>query len=64
MLIHRFLSLRSYDVNGMMIDAGTIEGKILEDTIQEIFENENVSYIQVHNAKPGCYNCQINRSLS
>ena len=60
-LEHRYLSLRVYDNGGMMIDATTIEGKILEDAIQEIFSNKKAKYIQVHNAKPGCYNCQIDR---
>jgi len=61
MLEHRYLSLRIYDNEGTMIDAKTIEGKHLEGSIQEIFANEKAKYIQVHNAKPGCYNCQINR---
>lgn len=61
MLEHRYLSLRAYDNGGMMIDATTIEGKTLKNTIQTLFSNEKVNYIQVHNAKPGCYNCQIDR---
>ncbi len=61
MLLHRLLSLRVYDNNGMMIDAKTIEGKLLKPEIAIIFSNELASYIQVHNASPGCYNCQINR---
>lgn len=61
MLEHRYLSLRAYDNGGMMIDATTIEGKTLKNTIQTLFSNEKVKYIQVHNAKPGCYNCQIDR---
>ena len=61
MLVHRYLSLRTYDEKGMMIHATTLEGKDLEDAIQEIFSNEKASYIHVHNAKPGCYNCQIDR---
>ncbi len=61
MLEHRYLSMRAYDNGGMMIDATTVEGQTLEDSIQTIFSNEKVDYIQVHNAKPGCYNCQIDR---
>ena len=61
MLNHRFLSLRVYDADGMMIDASTIDGTYLEGSIQDIFHNEKAKYIQVHNAKPGCYNCQIDR---
>ncbi|MEM7297911.1 MAG: DUF1203 domain-containing protein [Bacteroidota bacterium] len=60
-LTHRYLSLRTYDEQGMMIDAATIKGEGLENTIQEIFSNPKAAYIQVHNARPGCYNCQIDR---
>ena len=44
-----------------MIDAATIEGENIEGSIQEMFSNEKAKYIQVHNAGPGCYNCQIDR---
>lgn len=61
MLLHRFLSLRMYDVKGMMIDAITIEGKKLKNEIKVILKNTLVDYIQIHNSSPGCYNCQVNR---
>ena len=61
MLRHRLLSLRVYNHEAMMIDAHTLEGKHLEKVIQDIFSNVESAYIQVHNAGPGCYNCQINR---
>jgi hypothetical protein len=61
MLQHRLLSLRIYNAYGMMIDARTVMGNGLKKEIQQIFNNKNAHYIQVHNASPGCYNCQINR---
>jgi len=61
MLLHRLLSLRIYDKKGMMIDAKTIEGKVLKNEIKIIFRNNLVNYIQIHNSGPGCYNCQVNR---
>ena len=61
MLQHRLLSLRIYDESGMMIDARTVMGNALKKEIQQVFKNNNAHYIQVHNASPGCYNCQINR---
>ncbi|MCX2738549.1 DUF1203 domain-containing protein [Pontibacter anaerobius] len=61
MLLHRLLSLRVYDSNGMMIDARTTEGKELKEAIQDIFNNRSADYIQIHNSSPGCYNCQVNR---
>lgn len=62
MLKHRLLSLRIYDSKGFMIDARTVEGTDLKVEIEQILENASSSYIQVHNASPGCYNCQINRA--
>lgn len=62
MLNHRLLSLRIYDKYGMMIDAKTIMGNELKKEIKLILKDRNANYIQVHNASPGCYNCQINRA--
>lgn len=62
MLRHRLLSLRAYDKNAMMIDAETIAGEKLAQAIDRIFDREEVSYIHVHNAGPGCYNCSIQRA--
>jgi hypothetical protein len=61
MLLHRLLSLRVYDRKGMMIDARTTAGKELKEAIQDIFKNRSADYIHIHNASPGCYNCQVNR---
>ncbi len=61
MLFKRLQSIRVYDKNGMMIDAKTLEGKELKKEIEIIFNNDLASYIQIHNANPGCYNCQVTR---
>lgn len=61
MLLHRTLSLRVYNSQGMMIDAKTIFGTKLRMTIALLFNKAEASYIQIHNAAPGCYNCQVNR---
>ena len=63
MLIHRFLSLRSYSEEGMMLGARTINGEELRNSILRIFSNGEVSYIHIHNAGPGCYNCMVSRVL-
>lgn len=59
MFLHRLLSLRAYDENGMMRWADVFEGNILKDKIEETFNNENVVYLHIHNAKPGCFNCVV-----
>ena len=61
-LNHRFLSLRGYDGNGMMVDAKTIEGTFLKTAITGLFSNKTIEYLQIHNASYGCYMCQVNRS--
>ncbi|MEM8908906.1 MAG: DUF1203 domain-containing protein [Bacteroidota bacterium] len=61
LLRHRLLALRAYDEGGMMQMAQTVDGQKLEPVIQSMLAQSNIQYIQVHNAGPGCYNCQINR---
>lgn len=61
MFHHRLLSLRGYDKNGMMKEALVTEGNILKEQIIQIFENNDIEYIHIHNARPGCYNCVVER---
>ncbi|WP_366142705.1 DUF1203 domain-containing protein [uncultured Aquimarina sp.] len=44
-----------------MIDAKTVPGATLYDTIQLLFNNSEIKYLHIHNSNPGCYNCQIDR---
>jgi hypothetical protein len=62
MFHHRLLSLRAYDEKAMMIGAEVVDGKELENSINRLFANAKVSYLHVHNARPGCYNCRVVRS--
>lgn len=58
----RFLSLRAYDDNDMMIDAEVVEGTFVEKVIVKMLANDDVRYIHVHNAKQGCYAARIDRA--
>ena len=58
----RLLSLRSFDLDGMMLDADVVDGHSIETIIERFFENPNVEYIHVHNAKRGCYSGRIDRA--
>jgi Protein of unknown function (DUF1203) len=62
MFHHRLLSVRAYDEAGMMKGARVVEGKVLEETIRDLFNNETISYLQIHNAAPGCFNCTVQRA--
>ena len=61
MLNHRLLSLRAYDEKGIMKEATVTEGNILSEALNKIFDDPQIAYIHIHNAKPGCYNCSVER---
>lgn len=61
MFNHRLLSLRGYNSEGFMKEAIIIGGKNLREQIVQIFKNDNINYIHIHNAKPGCFNCKVIR---
>lgn len=57
----RLLSLRAFDADDMMIDADVIEGADVERLIAAQLDNRDVSYIQAHFAKRGCFAARIDR---
>ncbi len=58
---NRLLALRAYDNKGMILDADVAEGHALVPVVERFFENPDVDYIHVHNAKRGCYSGRIDR---
>jgi len=62
LLNHRLLSLRGFDIQGIMKESTVLEGQNLREQLNKIFENQEISYIHIHNAKPGCYNCLVERA--
>ena len=62
MFRHRLLSIRAYDAAAMMIDADVSHGSELEGAIGDLLANGKVSYLHIHNAGPGCYNCSVVRT--
>lgn len=62
MFSHRSLSIRAYDEAAIMKGARVVEGRALEETIRHFFANEGISYLQIHNAAPGCFNCTVRRA--
>lgn len=57
----RVLSLRAFDEKHFMIEADIVEGKSAESLIAQFFNDPQVRYIQIHNAKRGCYSCCAER---
>ncbi len=62
-LENRYLSLRGYDNKHMMVNALTTQGNVVNNEIQFLFADDNVEYIHIHNANPGCYSCRVERRL-
>jgi hypothetical protein len=60
----RLLSVRAYGETAMMKGARVVEGRALEETIRNFFADETVSYLQIHNAAPGCFNCTVQRATT
>lgn len=62
MFAQRLLSVRAYDGDAMMVGAEVVHGGELEAAVRRFFADEGVSYLHVHNARPGCYNCRVVRA--
>lgn len=59
---HRLLSVRGFDERGILLDADVTQGTELEPLIDRLFENQQIAYLHVHNARPGCYAARIDRA--
>jgi uncharacterized protein DUF1203 len=57
----RLMSVRAYDGAHMMVAASVSEGTLAAQEILRFFENPQVSYIHLHNAKRGCFSCRVDR---
>ena len=62
MLRARPQSVRAYDATGMLVASDVVEGPALETRIREYFGDANVHYLHLHNARPGCFNCRVERA--
>jgi hypothetical protein len=60
----RVISIRAYDAGGMMILAEVKGGAEVWPTLHQMFDSEAVSYIHLHNAKPGCFSCSATRAAT
>ena len=58
----RLMSVRAYDARHMMIDAAVCEGAVAGAEITRMFADPAVAYIHLHNAKRGCFSCEVVRA--
>jgi hypothetical protein len=57
----RVISLRAFNVDHDMIGADICDGDVISPVLNQMFENSDVSYIHLHNAKPGCFAAKVVR---
>jgi hypothetical protein len=60
--MRRLISLRAYDGQDLMVDGQVIEGVDVATALVSLFERPDVAYVQLHNAKRGCYSCIATRA--
>lgn len=61
MLRSRLLSVRAFDVSGMLVGADVVEGRALETMIGALLDAPGASYLHIHFARPGCYAARVER---
>jgi hypothetical protein len=61
-LRRRLLSVRAFDKKAMMVAADVIGGNAVRDWIASTFDNGAVDFIDLHNAKPGCFAARVRRA--
>ena len=61
-LASRLLAVRAFDAQHMMIDADVFEGAEAARRFEAFLANPVASYLQVHNAKRGCYAARVERA--
>ncbi len=53
----RLISLRAYDAQHLITAAEVVEGDEVAQRLRAMFEDPDVRYIHLHNAKRGCFSC-------
>lgn len=60
-ILARLVSVRAFDAAHMMIDADVVDGAQAAPLFERLLANPHASYLQVHNAKRGCYSARVER---
>ena len=59
----RLISLRFFDKNHKMIDADVVQGDAVAQALSDAFDNDEIAYVHLHNAKPGCFAAAAHRVI-
>jgi hypothetical protein len=61
-LLIRPISLRAFDLAGMLVDTDLAEGAAIESAIERMLASDEATYIHAHFARAGCYAALIERA--
>ncbi len=61
-ILKRLVSVRAFDERHMMIDADVVDGAKAASLFERLLANPEAAYLQVHNAKRGCYSARVERA--
>lgn len=61
-LRRRFLAVRAFDANAMMVGYELAEGRALEAAIRRQLADPRAAYLHLHFAAPGCYAARVART--
>ena len=61
-LARKFLSLRAFDANGMMVDADVTPTSESPQAIERLLAHPEAAYLHAHYAGAGCYAARIDRA--
>ena len=61
-IVSRLVAVRAFDGADMMIDADVVEGTKAAALFAKMLANPAAKYLQVHNAKRGCYAARVERA--
>lgn len=62
MQLRRLSSVRAYDAAGFMVVADVVAGAELERLFHEFLGRDDVEWLHVHNARPGCFAFRVERA--
>lgn len=57
----RLLSVRGFNEQNLMESADVVEGVNLATKLEEMFSNPAISFVDIHNAKQGCFAAKATR---
>lgn len=61
-LAQRLLSVRAFDQRGLMVGADAIDGSDLKAALEGFFDKLEIQFVDIHNAKPGCFAARSTRA--